>query len=53
MSWTRLSDFHFHLLFLKSHMGPHGSKAAEMLVKMQILGALLVCNVSRLKKKWY
>ena len=31
-------------------MGPHGSKAAEMLVKMQILGALLVCNVSRLKK---
>ena len=43
--------FTFTYCFLKVTWGPHGSKAAEMLFKMQILGALLVCNVSRLKKK--
>ena len=43
--------FTFTYCFLKVTWGPHGSKAAEMLFQMQIMGALLVCNVSRLKKK--
>ena len=42
--------FTFTYSFLKVTWGPHGSKAAEMLVKMKILGVLLVYNIYRLKK---